>query len=211
MKRLLLIQMLLLITGMSKGQEIIISIAPTLNNVFHYQFVSGGSTGNSKPGLNLAFEYVRSTTNRVSIGYGVSYQFSQVEIVPAPSFEADREKEAVNLISASFKTVFNLRKSYYLSADPFIAIQLKSSLQKSIDNQSGAGISIGFGRRVLLNERFSINIEPRLWVHNVVPFVDTNIPERLTVIGLKAGLRLERNRKKYSSFLPTFRACRHNF
>jgi len=179
---------------MSKGQETVLSFAPTLNNVFHYQFVSGGVTGNSKLGLNIAFEYVRSTTNRVSFGYGVSYQFSQVEIVPAPMIEAEQHKESINLISASFKTVFNFRKGYYLSTDPLIDIQLKSSLQKSIDNQTGIGISIGFGKRILLKEKFSINIEPRLWVHNIVPFVDTNIPQRLTVFGIKAGLNLGRKK-----------------
>ncbi len=179
---------------MSKGQETVLSFAPTLNNVFHYQFVSGGPTGNSRPGLNIAFEYVRSTTNRVSYGYGVSYQFSQVELVPEPMNEAEPHKETINLISASFKTVFNFRKGYYLSTDPLIDIQLNSSSQKSIGNQSGVGFSIGFGKRVLLNERFSINIEPRLWVHNVVPFGDTNIPQRLTVFGIKAGLKLGRDK-----------------
>lgn len=179
---------------MSKGQECVLSFAPTLNNVFHYQFVSGGLNGNPKPGLNIAFEYVRSTTNRVSYGYGVSYQFSQVKLVPAPMIEREPHMETINLISASFKTVINFRKGYYLSTDPLIDIQLKSSLQKSISNQSGVGISIGYGKRVLLNERFSINIEPRLWVHNVVPFVDTNIPERLTVFGIKAGLKLGRDK-----------------
>lgn len=193
MKRVLSIQMLLLIAIMSKGQETVLSIAPTLNNVFHYQFVAGGPGGNSKPGLNIAFEYVRSTTNRVSYGYGVSYQFSQVKLVPAPMIEGESHIETINLISASFKTIFNFRKGYYLSTDPLIDIQLNSSSQKSISNQSGVGISIGYGRRVLLNEKFSVNIEPRLWVHNVVPFVDTNIPERLTVIGLKAGIKLGRD------------------
>ena len=196
MKRVLSIQMLLLVAIMSKGQETVLSVAPTLNNVFHYQFVAGGLNGNPKPGFNIAFEHVRSTTSGVSYGYGVSYQFSQVKLVPNPSFEAEPHKETLTLISASFKTVFNFRKGYYLSTDPLIGIQLNSSSQKSISNQSGVGISIGYGRRVLLKERFSINVEPRLWVHNVVPFVDTNIPERLTVIGLKAGLKLGRETKK---------------
>lgn len=175
---------------MSKGQETVLSFAPTLNNVFHYQFVSGGASGNSKPGINIAFEHVRSTTNRVSYGYGVSYQFSQVELVPGPGIEGESHIETINLISASFKTVFNYRKGYYLSTDPLIDLQLNSSSQKSIDNQSGLGVSIGYGKRILINEKFSINIEPRLWVHNVLPFVDTNIPQRLTVFGLKAGLKL---------------------
>jgi len=193
MKRVLSIQLLLLIAFMSKGQETVLSFAPTLNNVFHYQFVSGGLNANSRPGLNVAFEHVRSTTNRVSYGYGVSYQFSQVKLIPEPMIGGEPHIESINLISASVKTVFNFRKGYYLSTDPLIDIQLNSSSQKSISNQTGVGISIGYGRRILLNEKISINIEPRLWVHNVVPFVDTNIPERLTVIGIKAGLKLGRD------------------
>jgi len=195
MKRVLSIQLLLLLAIVSKGQETVLSVAPTLSNVFHYQFVAGGPNGNPKPGFSIAVEHVRSTTNRVSYGYGVSYQFSQVKLVPEPMLEREPHVEAINLISVGFKTVFNFRKGYYLSTDPLIGIQLKSSSQKSISNQSGLGISIGYGRRVLLKERFSVNIEPRLWVHNVVPFVDKNIPERLTVIGLKAGLKLGRDKQ----------------
>lgn len=194
MKRVLLISLLLLIGIIGKGQEMVLSLAPTLSNFAYFQFVAGGPSGNYKPGVNIAFEYVRSTTNKFSYGYGISYQFSQVEIVPQPFVEAEPHNETQNIISASFKTVFNFRKSYYLSADPHIGIQLNSSSQKSIDNQSGVGVSMGFGKRVLINERFSINIEPRLWVHNVVPFVDTNIPKKLTVIGLKAGLKLGRDK-----------------
>jgi hypothetical protein len=41
---------------------------------------------------------VRSTTNRVSYGYGVSYQFSQVELVPEPMIDAEPHKESINLI-----------------------------------------------------------------------------------------------------------------
>lgn len=192
MKKLLSIHMLLLLVIMSKGQETVLSFAPTLNNVFHYQFVSGGPNANSRPGLNVAFEHVKSTTNRVSYGYGISYQFGQVKLIPAPMIEREPHTESINIISASFKTVFNFQKRYYLSTDPLIGIQLKSSSQKSISNQSGVGISIGYGKRILLNEKSSINIEPRLWIHNVVPFVDTDIPERLTVIGIKAGIKLGR-------------------
>lgn len=190
MKKVLSIQLLLLIAIIGKGQEAVLSVAPTLNNVFYYQSVAGGPSGNSMPGVNIAFEYVRSTTNHFSYGYGLSYQFCQVEIVPQPMLEVEPHKEILHLISASFKTVFNFRRGYYLSTDPHVGIQLNSSSQKSIDNQSGLGMSMGFGKRILVNERISINIEPRLWVHNIVPFVDTNIPQRLTVFGLKAGLRL---------------------
>lgn len=173
-----------------KGQETVFSFASTLSNAIHYQFVAGGPNAIPRPGFNIAFEHVRSTTNRVTYGFGVSYQFSQVEFSPAPMIEGESHTEKINVISASFKTVFNFRKGYFLSTDPLIDIQLKSSSQKSISNQSGIGFSIGYGKRILLNEKFSINIEPRLWVHNIVPFVDTNIPERLTVIGLKAGIQL---------------------
>lgn len=192
MKKVLLISLLLLIAIIGKGQEMVLSLAPTWSNFAYFQSVAGGPSGNYKPGVNIAFEYVRSTTNKFSYGCGVSYQFSQVEIVPNHVVEADPHKETQNVILASFKTVFNFRNGYYLSADPHIGIQLNRSSQESIDDQSGVGVSMGYGKRVLINERFSINIEPRLWVHNVVPFVDTNIPKRLTVIGLRAGLKLGR-------------------
>lgn len=176
------------------GQDLSLSVAPTINNVFYYQFVAGGYSGNSKAGFNVSAEYIRSGTQKISWGFGLCYQYSRVEIVPAPMPPEERipHTETVNLVTPGFKTVFNFRKEFYLTADPFIDIQLKSETQSSIDNQTGLGISLGFGKRIPISEGIFIMLEPRLWVHNVVPFVDNNLAVRLTVVGLKAGINLRK-------------------
>ena len=32
--------------------------------------------------------------------------------------------------------------------------------------------------------------DPMLWIHNIVPFVERNTPDRMTVLGIKVGLTI---------------------
>ena len=141
MKKESFMLLLLFAAMVMNGQDLSLSVAPTINNVFYFQMVTGGYSGNSKPGFNASMKYIRSGTDRVSFGFGLSYQYSRVEIVPAPMPPEERipHTETVNLVTPGFKTVFNFRKGFYLTADPFIDIQLKSETQSSIDNQTGLG------------------------------------------------------------------------
>ena len=190
MYRIIPIFLFLIFATIIKGQDLIISFAPTYNNVFYYQGVKGGVSGNSKFGCNVSLEFIKSEANKISYGFGLSYQYSNVEIVPAPlpPIETVTHTESLNLIIVNFKTVFNFRKECFLSLDPFLDLQLKSESQQTIDDQTGIGLSAGFGKRFPLKNGMFINLEPRLWVHNIVPFVDNLRPLRLTILGLKAGI-----------------------
>jgi hypothetical protein len=147
-------------------------------------------SGNSKFGYNVSLEFIKSGTNKISYGFGLSYQYSKVEIVPAPLPPIERvpHTESINLITLNLKTVFNFRKEFFLSLDPFLDLQLKSESQHTIDDQTGIGLSIGVGKRFELNNCSLLHLEPRLWVHNIVPFDDNLLPLRLTVLGLKVGI-----------------------
>lgn len=187
MKKVIPFFFFICLSSLGKSQELTIFVAPTVNNVYYYNFVVGGSSGNYKLGIYASFEYFRSKENILTWGYGLSLQRSNVEIVPAPNIGGEIHIENVNLISGNLKVLFNLPDEYYLSIDPFIDLQLKSNTQSSIDDQTGWGLSFGLGKRLSIRETISMKIEPRMWVHNIVPFVDKNLSKRLTVFGIKAG------------------------
>jgi len=189
MKKIISIVFFICLSILGKSQEFTIFVAPTVNNLYYYNFVKGGSSGNYKLGIYASFEYFRSKERIVTWGYGLSLQRSNVEIVPSP-LNVETHIENFNLISGNLKVLFNLPDEYYLSVDPFIDLQLKSNTQISHYDQTGLGLSLGLGKRLLIREAISIKIEPRMWVHNIVPFVDKNLPKRLTVFGIKAGFTL---------------------
>jgi len=190
MKKIFLLLPILLISTIIRGQELSFSIAPTWSNVYHFLPVTGGFSGNAKAGFSASFEYLKNDANKFSWGVGLSYEFSRIEIVPAPMppEEPVLHTETVNLLSPGFKARFNFRKGFFLCTDPFIGIDLNSASQRSIDNQTGLGFSFGFGKKIPLGEDRFLHIEPYVRVHNVMPFVDYRLPIRLTVLGLKAGI-----------------------
>ena len=122
----------------------------------------------------------------------MDYLHSNVEIIPAPTGEPrESHEEAVNVLAASFKGVYNLKKVYF-TANPLLDIQLPSDSQRWVDNQTGLGISFSVGRRFEIGENTDLTLEPMIWVNNLIPFVDRSLPVKLVVVGLKAGISLNR-------------------
>jgi hypothetical protein len=191
--RRILILILLTISLYGQGQVLTASFAPIRSNITFLRNIDGAGTGNAKFGFDGSIEYLRSRNNKYTIGLGLSYQYSRVEMVPAPlpPFDQSPHNETVNLLTASFKILRNFQREYYLSLNPLLNLQLPSSSQDWIDNHTGLGFSFSIGKRIPVNEKLAIALEPIVWFHNIIPFVDeSNYTDRLTVVGIKAGISL---------------------
>jgi hypothetical protein len=191
MKRLVTLTILLSCVVCSHSQSFTISASPTLSRVFNPILSVGGASSNAKLGFDASIDYLKFTESWFQIGLGLDFQHLNTEFVPAPTGETvESHPESINLMSLSFKTAYNLGNNFFLSANPLIDIQLPSKNQSSVDNQTGLGLSLSGGKRFSMNEKLFLTIEPMLWVHNIVPFIDKGIPERMTVVGIKVGLTL---------------------
>ena len=69
-----------------------------------------------------------------------------------------------------------------------INLQLNYNSNLITERQTGLGLSFSVGKYFNLNDKLRLNIEPKLWIHNIVPFQDENLPLRLTTCGLNLGL-----------------------
>jgi hypothetical protein len=189
MKKSILTYFLIILTTFLYGQKIKISVAPTINVAPHYQLVAGGPGQNIKAGLAASFEYLFLNDNKVNFGFGLNYHYSQVEFVPnLNSGEMVQHTEKLNLISIRLKTLISFKKSFYLSLDPSIDYQTNYEPVQVLNDQSGIGLSLGFGRNIKLKESLFLNIEPKIWIHNIIPFNIVSLPYLLTTTGLNLGL-----------------------
>lgn len=189
MKKVFLISIVFSLATILYGQEFTISIAPTINNAFYYQFVAGGAGHNFKSGFSTSLEYKLRNDKRINLGFGLSYQFSQVEYTPNMNTgDFIGQTDRVNLISINLISVCNLKKKFYLSLNPLIDFHLNHDSENIIDKQSGCGLSFSFGKHLKLTDRILLNIEPKLWIHNIIPFYGDQLTQRLTVAGLNVGL-----------------------
>jgi hypothetical protein len=196
MKKPSLSFLLLIVTTVLYGQEIKISFAPTFNNAFYYQFVAGGPSFKSKLGFNSTIDFLLYSNNKISFGVGLDFQYSSIEIIPEPNMppnDRPRHTEKIDLFSFYLRSVYNFRNGLYISLAPTADLHtnyrsIKNYIFQTIDNQSGLGLTCGFGKNFKLTDSLFLNIEPRLWIHNIIPFHDENLPLRLTTVGLNFGI-----------------------
>lgn len=189
MKKVTLTSLIVFLTTMVYGQEIKISVAPTINNAFYYQPVDGGAGRKFKTGYGTSLDYIIRKDKRVNLGLGLSYQFCQVEYTPNMNTgDFIGQTDIVNLISVNLVSVYDLNKNFYLSLNPSIDFHLNYETENVIDRQSGVGLSISFGKYLKLTDDILLNLEPKLWIHNIIPFSGFDFTQRLTVAGLNVGL-----------------------
>ena len=175
-------------TAILYSQEIKVSVAPKINVGLRYRFVAGGPGQNPRAGFITSLDYLFLNDNKINPGLGLNYHFSQVEFVSNMNTgDMTNHTENVNLISFRFKSVYKLKNQFYLSLDPSVDFHLNYDSQQTLDKQSGIGLSFGFGDNIKINEAVNLNIEPKIWIHNIIPFTETNLPYRLTAIVLNMG------------------------
>ena len=187
MKKIILTGCVVLLTTLVSGQNFRVDITPTAN-VFHSKYV-GDTYDSPKLGFNANFDYLLSTNKIVNFGLGLDYQSCRtLNISPISTVDYSARSERINICSISFKSMFKLTKELYFSFDPTIDYQANYSKIQITDNQSGIGLSVGVGGNFILNNFIQFNVEPRLWIHNIIPFNDINSPFRLSAAGINLGL-----------------------
>lgn len=176
--------------NLNSKSDIKISVAPTNNIALYYQFVAGGPGVNNKPGFSTSFEYIFRSNKIINLGFGLSYQFAQVEYTANMNtgdwFTGQIDK--ISVLSFNFSTIVKSKNDFYLSFNPMVTLQLNYNSDFITENQSGLGLSFSVGKYFNLNDRLRLNVEPRLWIHNIVPFQDEHLYKKLTTLGLNLGL-----------------------
>jgi hypothetical protein len=171
----------------SNGQDLIICAAPTINDANYIPRGEGGHFSYPNFGINLSLDYLFTNEKKIVYGFGFGYQYSRVKF--KPEYEPqDSYLESANLISIDSKFILRLKTKSFISIDPFIGLHINSSASGSIYNQTGLGLSIGYGRIIPVNESLRIFIEPRWRLYRILPIPYDDWPRRLIVLGLKIGI-----------------------
>ena len=197
MKRSILFISIILLSKILQGQQIEISIAPTINSIYHSPAIVGLPDYDAKLGFNAGLHLSSSTEKRLNIKYGINYQHAEIQIDPFidPQYNPPPYEVAVNLFSLEVTANLNLRHMFYISLGPTLDLSSYNNLEISLDDQTGVGLSFGIGKRLRLKDNLSININPNLWIHNVIPIKEKDSPLKLVVAGLSAGIIFTKNPK----------------
>ena len=178
--------MFLIMATLLLGQELKISIAPTISNVHFYNYFAGATYGQPRFGISSSMDYLFVTNKKIEFGLGLGFQNSQVYLItPSSRFnDLTAVTEGVKILSINLRSVYNLKRDFYFTLVPSLDLQVTPNDLENINNQTGLGLSIGIGNNINLNESLALNIEPRLLLHNIIPNVAERVPYRLITTGL---------------------------
>jgi hypothetical protein len=190
MKKATLISFLFILTTILPGQEIKISISPTINNAFYFKSVVGGAGRDFKPGFSTSLDFLFLNEKRINIGFGFRYQFMQVEYTPNMNTgDFTGQTDRINIASLDISAIYNLKHNFYLNLSPLINLQLKYTSDLMTDKQNGLGLSLSIGKYLNLKDNLRLNIEPKLTINNIVPFnPEDSMTLRMASVGLNIGL-----------------------
>jgi hypothetical protein len=194
MKKLIPVILSLIFVANLHGQMFSGSVAPTYVHIFPKNYL-GLPEVEPHFGFGLSADYQKFISCRFSIGVGIDYLQSSVEVNATMPFPGEpsipAHEETVKLLSTSFKAVYNFKYGYFLTANPFIEFQLDQYEELLIKNHHGIGISFSCGKRFQVSQRVGLFLEPVLWIKNIIELEDNTYPVRLNTIGLKAGVSIQ--------------------
>jgi hypothetical protein len=190
MKKARLIFILLILTTALSGQEIKISLAPTINNAFYFIQVDGGPGHDFKPGFSTSLDFLFLNRKKINIGFGFCYQFMQVEYTPNMNTgDFTGQTDNINILSINVAAIYNLKHDYYISLNPLMNLQLKYTSDLITDKQNGLGLSFSIGKYFSLKDNIRLNIEPKININNIAPFgTEDYLKLRMVSAGLNIGL-----------------------
>ena len=194
MKKLLISILSLTIYSSLAGQELRFSVALT-SNVFHKSYDGDETYDSQARGISASIDYLHFVKNKLGLGIGLGFQQNKTNNISLTMpTEYFLSTEKINLLTISLKSKYNISRLFYFSLDPLIDFHLNYDPLQVTDNQSGLGFSTGIGGNFKLKNRLYFNVEPRLWMHNLVPFHNIDTPFRLSAVGINLGLMLDQNK-----------------
>jgi len=189
MKTTLITILAVFLTTSAFAQEIRISVSPTMNNAFYFKPVDGAPAYYWRSGFNACLGYHFKTDKRINLAVGLTYQNATINVDPfiPPLDDIPSYNESISLLSFSVGACYNFNSGFYATIDPLIHYQFDYQDNSTI-NQTGIGVSGGIGKKLSLKSNLLMNVEPKIWIHNLIPLQQENLPLRLMVAGINIGL-----------------------
>lgn len=193
MKKVASFCFVILLTSNLIGQEFKISIIPTINNLSFFKddhFLYS----KARFGVGLEADYLFTSDNKIRFGIGTGIQNNHVRVFETIFGGGTLiTKPRVIITSFKFETYYFINDQMFVSFIPALDYHFKHP-KESIDDQTGLSLSFGLGNALKLRENLLLSIEPRLTIHNIIPFKEKDVKYSLTTTGLRVGLAFGRKK-----------------
>jgi hypothetical protein len=190
MKKILLSVSMILISMIVRGQNIEISIGPSINDLYNSPAITGLPNYKSKAGFSAGLHLTKSVEKKLTFRYGLIYQHSKIEVDPFidPYYDPPPFNATADIFSIEIDANLNLKHNFYLCLGPTIDLQVANN-PDNIESQTGIGLIVGFGKKIKLNNKLLLNIRPNFGLRNIITMEEKDaLKLKLMTAGLNLGI-----------------------
>lgn len=148
--------------------------------------LDGGISYKEGLGFRVGLEYRKPLSRQVSLETGLdisNHQFNYSYTSPVGQTIESANPEKINLLTIPLNLTMKLKNNFFFSGGLLFDFRINVIDSPKIDNQTGIGMRIRFGKEFHITERLSIFAAPLIAVHSIVPFAHDTYQHRLTEAG----------------------------
>jgi len=166
------------------------------NYVIRFEEPLGAASYNSDYFYTIGMTYVLPLQKWLEAETGLEYSKHSIIIQPdlPPNMDVTSRKEKISLVNIPITLRANFLKYFFVNGGLFIDID--SSINSPIDNQTGIGAIVGISAKYDFDFGISVFVNPYTKIHSLLPFQLERYPQRILESGVRIGLTYDLTTKK---------------
>lgn len=152
--------------------------------------LDGDASFKGRAGILFGIGYTRILTERIEFETGCDFSRNRfsVSYIDATGNRVESEyPENLDLLTVPLNIRYRLKKRFSLTGGIQYDQRINVMDCGNIDNQTGLGINLKFGKDIMITNNMILSVEPVFIVHAILPFYRINAQHRLTEFGLRIG------------------------
>lgn len=155
--------------------------------------LKGGAAQNGQLGLLAGIGFVRNINEKFDIGIGLdisgnSYETSYIDADGSFIFEEDLKH--IKLLSIPLNFRLKMKRNFFVSAGIQYDQEIDISEDNQLDDQTGVGINIKFGKDFRLSDKTILSLSPEIIIHSIIPSHPTPFHDNMVEIGLRIRYKI---------------------
>lgn len=161
--------------------------APAANQIFTFQSLQGSASYNNKGTFGFGVSLENAISSKMVLETGINYAKHSTFIEPAPQgIPLVGRSESVKLISVP--ALVKLYWANYFFINGGLLIDIDVSKSNDIDSQTGVGTLLGVGVKYDFKSGVSLQANPNLKLHGLLPFSKEKYHQRMLETGIQFSL-----------------------
>ncbi len=192
LKKLRIIALLFILSSNLIGQKtniISLQYGKGINTLIRFTLLDGDASYDGEGSFNFGISFQHYKSKRFSIHTGLIYSHQKIILTPSyyPGKDLTKKRGSIQLLSIPIMANFNFGKYFFIGLQEITDFELSSSKDLEMDNQSGIGLGIFTGAKLIINN-ISLRFTPYFNVHSLVPFVHDKHKQHLFDSGINLSL-----------------------